>query len=107
MVNGGSLTDDLRTKLLMLAQSMMKKNERKIRLSLKEHSVKGWLETGFKYGIMGAVGGFIFDAEFESKGQDFKVNFIARPTKKPDILSKGKWIKAPLFPVSKEDLARN
>ena len=99
MVNGGSLNDEARTALFIAAQEMMDRRERKMRLTKAEHECNGWMETGYAYGMMGTVGGFIFKAEFDLDGQDIKLQFIARPMKDIDVMERSVWVKAPPFPT--------
>ncbi|MDE2037917.1 MAG: hypothetical protein KGI69_01675 [Patescibacteria group bacterium] len=81
---------------------MIDGRKRKMRLNKQDHAVKGWMQTDYAYGMMGTVGGFVFKAEFDFDGRDMKIEFIARPLKDLELLSTGKWIKEPLFPVTSD-----
>ena len=107
MVHGGSLTDEVRTSLVIAAQEMMNTRERKMRLYNKAHGVKGWLLTQYKYNTLGTVGGFVFTAHFDCEGREIKARFIARPIKNADELLGGRWVPAPLFHSVPDDPVLN
>ena len=107
MVHGGSLTDEVRTSLLIAAQEMMDTREQKMRLYSKTHGIKGWLHTGYRYNALGTVGGFVFTAQFDCEGREIKARFIARPIKNADELLGGRWVPVPLFHSVPHDLVLN
>ena len=99
MTSGGSLTDDLSTSLLKAAQEMMDRRDRKMRLQIKNHGIKGYVTTRYEFETLGTYSGFVFTAEFDHDGREIKARFITKPMKDLSAFSSAKWIRAPLFPV--------
>ncbi|MBU6231850.1 hypothetical protein KGP36_04230 [Patescibacteria group bacterium] len=105
MVDGGKLSDEARNSLLMAAQKMLTDNVRVSTLDESGCGLRGSIGTEYKYGIMGSIGGIIFNAQFYFRGRLMKVEFITRPIKDLGSIRRQKW--RPLLAIAEPDLALN
>src|ERR1700745_3915636 len=86
MINGGTLTDQIRTTLLFISHEMISRKDRRFRLKKKTHDVDGEIKTDYKVGFLGAYTGIMFRANFDTDEDNIDVLFVVKPVENQEEL---------------------
>lgn len=97
--DGQSIDEEIAELLFRSAQGILKRKDKKSKLSHKPMGLTGEVKTENKIGNMGPVFGIIFNAEFDWQGGSTKIEFLTKPVME-DENKKVKWFKVPLFPCN-------